>query len=217
MRRQYSISPADVDCAATNIAAVRDGQRSAMVDAIVIYDATHGSLRLSEPAYTNLGSLIERLKTAVSMTPEKEDLLPPEVLKALEAWFRKLEPEADDLAELLRTADSDQGRPGWLQVYAPGSMVCRRNVQGLLTDIEIVEPELTTVDEGPFKLFYRYKSRAGVRALTPADQVQPAGDQWSYKYWNPETGEYAEEVDDLVVRSIDRPISLSDSIAGSET
>jgi len=131
MRREYSISPADVDFGATNIAAVRDGQRSAMVDAIVLYDATHGSLRLSEPAYTTLGVLIERLKTAISMTPEKEDLLPPEVVRALEAWFLKIGPEADDLADLLKTAGSDQGRPGWLQVYAPGSIVCRRNAQGL--------------------------------------------------------------------------------------
>jgi DEAD/DEAH box helicase domain-containing protein len=219
MRREYSISPADVDCAATNVALVRDGQRAAMVDAIVLYDATHGSLRLSEPAYTSLGTLIERLKTAISMTPEKEDLLPADVLKALDAWFLDIGPETDDLAELIETAGAGGSRPGWLQVYAPGSIVCRRNAQGLLTDVEIVAPELASFDEGPLKLFYRYKPPAGVRglALTPADQVEAVGDQWSYTYWNPVTGEFAEGVDDLTIRDVDRPTGLSDSLTGSET
>jgi DEAD/DEAH box helicase domain-containing protein len=217
MRREYSISPADVDYAATNIAVVRDGQRGAMVDAIVLYDATHGSLRLSEHAYTHLGTLIERLKTAVSMTPDEGDLLPSELVQALEAWFLKLDTEADDISDLLKTAASGEGRPGWLQIYAPGSIVSRRNAQGLFTDVEIIGPELSTFDEGPLKLFYRYKSAAGIRAMTPADQVEATGDEWSYTYWNPETNGYADGPDDLAPRNIDRPIALSDSMNEPET
>jgi hypothetical protein len=89
----------------------------------------------------------------------------------------------------------------------------------LLTDVEIVAPELASFDEGPLKLFYRYKPPAGVRglALTPADQVEAVGDQWSYTYWNPATGEFAEGVDDLTMRDVDRPTGLSDSLTGSET
>jgi len=87
-----------------------------------------------------------------------------------------------------------------------------------MTDIEIEAPELTAFDEGPLKLFYRYKPPGGARglALMLADQVEPLGDQWSYTYWNPETGEFAEDVDDLVARDIDRPISLSDSVSEAE-
>ena len=82
LMREYSISPSDVDSCATNIAAVKDGQRSAMVDAIVIYDATHGSLRLTEPAYTRLDHILNRLGAAVSiMTPEEADLLPAQVVE----------------------------------------------------------------------------------------------------------------------------------------
>jgi hypothetical protein len=151
------------------------------------------------------------------MTPDEEDLLPSEMVQAFEVWFLKLTPEADDISELLKTAASGEGRLGWLQVYVPGSIVCRRNVQALLTDIEIVGPELATFDEGPLKLFYRYKSSAGIRAMTPADQVEAIGDQWSYTYWNPETNEYADGLDDLVPRNVDRPIGLSDSISEPET
>jgi hypothetical protein len=78
------------------------------------------------------------------MAPDEEDLLPSEMVQAFEVWFLKLMPEADDISELLKTAASGEGRPGWLQVYVPGSIVCRRNVQALLTDIEIVGPELAT-------------------------------------------------------------------------
>jgi DEAD/DEAH box helicase domain-containing protein len=44
--REFSISPADVDFAATNVSLIKNGQRQAALDVIVIYDATHGSLRL---------------------------------------------------------------------------------------------------------------------------------------------------------------------------
>jgi DEAD/DEAH box helicase domain-containing protein len=216
LRREYSISPSDVDCAATNIALVREGQRSPAADAIVVYDATHGSLRLSEPAYTRLDLLIDRLKIAVSTTPDEVDLLPADDVKALDAWVSKLGPEANEMGELLNTTDACNGRLGWLQVYAPGSIVCRRNVHGLLTDIEVIGPELASFDEGPLMLFYRYRSPAGVRALAPASQIETAGDQWSFAYWDPETGDYADAVDDLVARDADRPINLSDSLRGAE-
>jgi DEAD/DEAH box helicase domain-containing protein len=213
LRREYSISPSDVDHAATNIAVVRDGQRSAVTDAFVIYDATHGSLRLSEPAYTCLDTLIERLKAAISMTPAEEDLLPPELVEALEGWYTKLRPEGEDLPVGLPGG----GPEGWLQVYAPGSIVCRRGLQGVLIDIEIESPELITDADSPMKLYYRYRSRNDVRAMTPADQIEAVGDQWSFTYWNPQTGEYSEEMDDLSTRNVDRPVGLVDSLSEVET
>jgi DEAD/DEAH box helicase domain-containing protein len=217
LRRENSISPTDVDYAATNIAVVRDGQRGVVVDAIVIYDATYGSLRLSEPAYTRLNTLLERLKAAVSMTPDELDLLPSDLVQAFEGWFDKLGPEPDSIAELLRTGSLKAGPEGWLQVYAPGSLVCRRGVQGVLIDIEIINPELVTSDDGTLRLYYRYKSTAGVRAMTPDDQIQAAGDQWSYAYWNPETNAYADTLDDIPARNVDRPVGLSDSLTDTET
>jgi hypothetical protein len=85
-----------------------------------------------------------------------------------------------------------------------------------LVDIEIIAPELTSLDESVPTLFYRYKSSAGVKALTPASQVEAAGDQWSFAYWNPQTGDYADEADELTARDIERPVNLSDSLNGHE-
>jgi DEAD/DEAH box helicase domain-containing protein len=147
LRREYSISPSDIDFAATNIAAVRDGQRSPMVDAIIIYDSTHGSLRLSESAYTRFDILLERIKTAASMTPDASDLLDSDQVTSLENWYSSLSKEPTDLGELFASSGTKE-KPGWLQVYAPGSVVCRRNTQGVFVEIEIVEPELIAID-GP--------------------------------------------------------------------
>ncbi len=216
MRREYSVSPTDVDCAATNIAVVRDGRRGVVVDAIVIYDATHGSLRLSEPAYTRLGTLLERLNAAISMTPDEQDLLPSEMVQAFEGWFGKLGLQGDDIEGLSQT-ESTKGAPGWLQVYAPGSVVCRRGSQGVLLDIEILNPELVPDEDGKLKLYYRYKSTGGVRPMVPADQIVAAGDQWSYAYWNPETNEYADTLEDIPARNVDGPIGLSNSLTEAET
>src|SRR5216683_171974 len=36
-----------------------------------------------------------------------------------------------------------------------------------------------------------------VRAMTAAEQNEAVGDKCSIAYWNPETGEYAEEMDEL--------------------
>jgi hypothetical protein len=54
------------------------------------------------------------------------------------------------------------------------------------------------------------------RAMVQADSIEATGDEWSLVYWNPETGEYLDAIDDLVVREIDRPIGLVDSLSGTE-
>jgi DEAD/DEAH box helicase domain-containing protein len=213
--REYSISPSDVDSCATNIAVVKDGQRSAIVDAVVLYDATHGSLRLTEPAYTRLEHILSRLATAVSMTPEEADLLPVEVVEALTKWFHSLSPDGGDIAQLLLAEKAQEGKPGWLQVYKRGSIVCRRGVQGVLQDVEILEPEIVSA-EGPLKLYYRYRVGTGGRAMIPAEMIEAVGDEWSFVYWNPDTGEYLDAVDDLVAKETDRPVGLTDSVSPSE-
>jgi DEAD/DEAH box helicase domain-containing protein len=213
--REYSISPSDLDACATNIAVVKDGQRSATVDAIVLYDATHGSLRLTEPAYTRFDHILNRLGTAISMTSEQADLLPVEVVQALGKWFGSLGPDGGDIAEFIRAETAQDGPRGWLQVYKPGSIVCRRGKQGVFHDIEILEPEIVT-GEGPAKLYYRYRIGTAGKAMTPADTVEATGDEWSFVYWNPETGTYVDVIDDLIVHENDRPIDLADSLSEPE-
>lgn len=103
---------------------------------------------------------------------------------------------------------------GWLQVYAAGSVVAKRDVQGVLRDIELIGPELVAMN-GPPQVFYRYKVSASGAALVPADAVEAVGEDWSMRYWNPETNEFKDVVDDLAPRP-DRPLSLADSATAEE-
>ena len=69
--REYSIAPQDVDVVATNIALVQGGQRLAVTDAIVVFDATYGSLRLTEPVFTDLSDLLDRFARAADLVGEQ--------------------------------------------------------------------------------------------------------------------------------------------------
>ena len=210
--RSFPVSPSDVDFAATNISPVRDGQRHAVSDVIAIYDATHGSLRLSEPLYDKLELLLERLRKAVNMTPKELDLVPEEIVSSLEEWHKTLRTETED--DFFALVNARQNANGWLQIYSPGSIVAKRDTQGILRDIEIVGPEFVAID-GPPKLFYRYKVTGSGTALAVGDAIEAVGDQWSISYWNPSTNEYKEAVDELVVPK-DRPVSLEDSESSNE-
>ena len=67
-----------------------DLQRHSATDVIVIYDATHGSLRLSESLYTKLDLLISRLRRAVDMIPKETDLVSEDLVEKLEHWHDSL-------------------------------------------------------------------------------------------------------------------------------
>ena len=90
MLREYSISAQDVDSAATNISMIRDGQREVVPDAMVLFDATHGTLRLTEPAYLNIDNLFAQLGRSVRMTPPEDDCVSRDVVAALIAWLEHL-------------------------------------------------------------------------------------------------------------------------------
>jgi DEAD/DEAH box helicase domain-containing protein len=210
--REFSISSADVDFAATNISLVRDGQRHAATDVIAIFDSTHGSLRLSEPLYTKLDLILERLQKAVSMTPKENDLIPEELVDALRLWYASLGPDSADSFASLATLEVPGGV--WIQVFKRGSIVAKRDQQNVLRDIEIIEPEMVTID-GPPRLFYRYVVNGG-SALVSSDVVEAVGDSWSMQYWNPDKGEFKDIAEELVVPQ-DRPISLEDSVTPTES
>lgn len=190
MLREYSISAQDVDSAATNISMIQDGQRNAVSDALVLFDATHGTLRLTEPAYLNLHDLLAQLERSVRMTPAEDDGLSLEIVAALMAWLEHLGKYENGLPQIddLKLCD------GWLQVYEVGSIVARRDNQGVLHDVEIVGHEFIVLDD-TVQLFYRYKTGKPMTTMTSADSIQPVGDEWTIVYLNRETGEKRDTLD----------------------
>lgn len=194
MVREYSISPPDIDGTATNIAMVVEGQRHAVSDAIVIYDATYGSLRLTEPVFNELGSLIDRLQRSSALSADEDALVPESIASALREWYEELETAKPDEFSNLAGEGGKPAEDGLLWVLTSGSIAARRDRQGVLHDIEIVAPEIVSFD-GPPKLFYRYKTDSTGTALVAADAVETIGGEYQHRKWNPRTSEYVEEDD----------------------
>ena len=192
MLREYSISAQDVDAAATNIAMIRDGQREAVSDALVLFDATHGTLRLTEPAYLRLDYLLEQLRRSVHMLPDDDERLSTEVVEGLAAWLDQLSSQEDPLSDAATVDDSSDG---WVQVYDVGSLIVRRQNGGLLHDMIVAGHQFVLVD-GDVKLFYLYDTGKPMKAMVSADAVQPVGDEWTLVYLNRETGQKRETLDD---------------------
>ena len=221
--REYSVSPQDAGFAATNISLVEGGLRRPLTSAFVLYDATQGSLRLTEPAYTRCDMLITRLERAAASaleghTPsDEEGAFLVEVAPALRRWYERLGSEQPEAFGSLHEGFGGKAPEGWLYVLAPESIVARRDTQGVLRDIEIIEPEIV-VDEEP-KLYYRYRVPAGAKALVPAEKIECVGDRWRTVLWNPNTGDYREiENEASEAGSVaERPVSLADSVAPNET
>ena len=192
MVREYSISPSDIGAAATNIAMVMDGRRHSVSDAIVIYDATYGSLRLTEPAFDDLDGLITRLERSSELSSDDDALVPDHISSGLRVWFEELESAGSDEFASLVDGGVEPATDGLLWVLAPGSIAAKPDTQGVLREIEILGPEIVSLD-GPPKLFYRYKVDGGGTAMVLADAVQPIGDEWRHRKWNPATSEYVDD------------------------
>ena len=191
MLREYSISGQDVDAAATNISMIRDGQREVVSDALVLFDSTQGTLRLTEPAYLSLDELLVQLERSISMMPPDDDRVSPEVVAAFRAWHDHLGKE--DVG--LPVVDSANDGGAWIQAYDVGSIVAHRDSQGVLRDIEVVGHEFLVVDD-KMRLFYRYETGKPVKAMASAESIHAVGDEWTMIYLNRETNERRESLDD---------------------
>ena len=191
MLREYSISSQDVAAAATNVSIIRNGQREAVSDAVVLFDATHGTLRLTEAAYLRLDHLLEQLQRSVELTPPDENSISADMVANMQSWLDQLGkedgagPDADGI---------DEGDV-WVQVFDVGSLVARRDVQGVLRDAEIVGHEFNVIDD-QVQLFYLYKTERPVKTMASAESIQTIGDDWTVVYLNRETGEKRASLDD---------------------
>ena len=210
--REYSISPNDVGCVATNISEIRNGRRQRLTDTIVLFDSTHGSLRLTEPAYTEFAHLLQRLGRSVELTAPNEHLLSSDTIRRLGDWFDRLEKGTEsDLATL---ATSDESVPeGWLHVFDVGSVVAYRDSKDLLRDITITGRQLMQMGDG-LHLVYTYQGD-GFTASIPAERVSAVGEDWDMVYWNPKTDECRVSFDETPERATRDDLGPSPYIVGN--
>ena len=191
MLREYSISPQDVTAVATNISLIRNGQREAVSDVVVLFDETYGSLRLTELVYLRLNELLNQLERSVRVMPPDDDRISRNIVVSLGTWLDHLGKEEDAEPGIARLDDGND----WLQVYEVGSVVARKDAQGVLHDMEITGHEYSAIND-QIQLFYLYKTNRPIKAMVSADFVEAIGDEWSTVYLNRATGEKRESLDD---------------------
>ena len=195
MLREYSISPRDVDVSSTNVCFIKNGERKLISDAIVLFDSTHGSLHLTEQAYLEIENLLGKMSRSIDLTSSEDCLLSSDMLTNLLSWHEKLQEAAIDNSHD-KIIDSS-GRIGdWYHVFRIGSVVTKRDLMGVHHDIEVTGYELMDLGEG-LKMFYSYGTEARGKAMLPMANAIPIGDNWDMVYWNSETGEVRDSIDDV--------------------
>jgi DEAD/DEAH box helicase domain-containing protein len=185
--RDRSISPRDIDATHTNIALLTEAGPKRLTDAVVIYDAVYGGLRLTEDLFVEFERYVSQLDKAADLAGG-DAIVGDDITAQLIEWTKTLGAGQADLGSTISTPD------GWFQVYKPGSIVCVL-YNGNFVEREIIEPKLADpFNTGLPTLFYSYRLNGGA-GFIPHDQVQPTGQEWSWVLWNPDTGEF-HELDD---------------------
>lgn len=184
LSRERSISPQDIDYAATNIALMTDSGPKRVSNCVVIYDAVYGGIRLTEDLFDRFSDYLGLINRAAELAGQ--DAIVSESLSSrLQHWASDLQ---DGEASEVETAAAPDG---WYQVYRPGSVVSTYH-NGQLVSRELVAPRLIDLlGDGTKSLFYSYKL-GGRQGVVPHDQIHLAGEEWSYVLWNPETNEFRE-------------------------
>lgn len=181
--REKSIAPYDLDRASTRIALIQSGSPHKVTDAIVIYDAVYGGLRLTEPLFSEFDTFMDRLSRAAERAGE-EAFIDAGTADAIRNWYENLE------EGMVIAPSAAIPREGEIIVYAPGSRVCvRRN--GMLIERTLLEPTYQNVF-GEETLVYRTEEPAGGPRYVMPDAIEPSGQEWRKVYWNPRTGRYTE-------------------------
>lgn len=186
---EFGIAPYDVDSASSNIGLMTPSGPARLTDAIVIYDAVYGSLRLTEHLYDAFAKYLAQLGRGASLAGD-EAMVSDVVAERLCAWAKTLTPAGTLNVSHIEVPD------GWRLVYKRGSIVgIYRNA--VLFEREILEPALVELPGAAPELYYKYPAPQGGSQYVPHDQIERTGQEWAWELWNSETKEYRDlETDD---------------------
>lgn len=185
LARERSIAPQDIDATHTHIAIVTDQGPQRVTNAVVIYDAVYGGLRLTEDLFMEFQQHVDQLVKGAELAGD-DALVQPSVAAKLNAW-------SDCLKEAGAAPTSHVSVPdGWLQIYKPGSELALY-MNNNLVSVVIGTPQYVDV-LGTRTLIYAYERHGGVQ-MVPHAQLQTVGQDWQWALWNPETGEIR-DIDD---------------------
>ncbi|MCL5779284.1 DEAD/DEAH box helicase [Limibaculum sp. FT325] len=180
---EFGIAPYDIDSASSNIGLLTASGPVRLTDAVVIYDAVYGSLRLTEALYDAFPTYLARLDRGASLAGA-DAIVSDKIADKLRAWAETLAPAGAVNLANIKVPD------GWRLVYKRRS-VLGVYMNGVLFERELIEPMLVTFPGAAPSLFYKYHVPEG-DAYVPHDQIQPTGQEWGWELWCAETGEFRE-------------------------
>jgi len=189
--REYSVLPQDAGTAATNISVATPEGTERRSHCVAVFDQTYGSLRLTERLYSHFDRMVERMDRAESEIDEDLRELWQAAVSLLRRFWESLAP-AEAGADRILDAEPEAGL---MRVFSPGSVVTYREKGPLATEVTIDEPAYDRT--GAFGYRVGCKPAAGVRPMKrwiAAAYLEAPGDdaEWSYCYWNLDTGEIQE-------------------------
>lgn len=177
--RERSIAPQDIDATHTNIAIFSERGPQRVTNAVIVYDAVYGGLRLTEDLFEDFRSYVDKLCRAASLAGEDALVVPP-LADRLSVWAENLKDVGAEPDPITDVPD------GWVQVYKPGSMVTI-TMHGAQIEREIGAPQMMPFGDQSI-LVYSYVN-GQVPGMVPHAQIQTAGQEWEWALWNPSTGE----------------------------
>lgn len=177
---EHSIAPAELRSAHANIAQFGATGAKTLDDAIIVFDNVRGGVRLSAPLFSDLANILDRLKRAANLAGAEALLSQPAVERLL-SWNEALTCSTP-LPDALPTAP-----PGEVLIFAPQSKVTLR-LRGELLERTLLEPQFMS-NEGQDVLMYRYDTGTSGQGWVAHSQVEGAGGEWQYAFWNPAANE----------------------------
>ena len=178
---ESGIAPFDIDSASSNIALLTASGPIKLTDAVVVYDAVYGSLRLTEALYKAFPAYLDRLDRGTDLAGA-DAIVSDNVADRLRVWAKTLAPAGTVNLGKIDAPD------GWRLVYKRES-VLGVYINNVLFEREIIEPTLVPLPGASSSLFYKYRVSDG-EAYVPHDQVQQTGQKWGWELWSAETGEF---------------------------
>lgn len=161
--------------------------RRLAANCVVVHDVVYGGIRLTEDLVVKFDGYVQPVKKAAELAGP-DAIVGIELAEKLVAWAEDLNKSAIEAGSVPITPD------GWYQVFGPGSVVSTYS-NSMLFSRELVAPRLIDMmGDGSKSLFYSYRLN-GKQAMIAHDQLQTAGDDWSYVLRNPETNEFCEPDD----------------------
>lgn len=185
---EFGIAQYDIDSSFSNIALMTTSGPIRLTDAVIVYDAVYGSLRLSEPLYDTFSEYLGRLGRGASLAGD-EAIVSNTLAEQLRTWAETLAPAGSLNVSHIDVPD------GWRLVYKRGSLI-GIYIHGILREREILEPTIVELPGADPALYYRYSAPEGGTQYVPHDQIEPTGQDWAWELWNSETEEFKDVEDE---------------------